>query len=351
MGWKKMTMEMHEIRVRFNQAVRDLPLGGGRRGVAILQLRLNQMKLVSFDDNTAVFATRFTRVLNGFRSEQSRDIAGNILKPILGWVPKVEYLLDPQGIHFQEEIEAERERQAQLDREHEIERRCAEAERLKELKRESRLPEAIFDAYRLNDFEVVPGSEEAYAAVLDYLSLDSKLNRRDDGWRESFLNHHFLTLCGETGRGKTRLAIGMAIYAIVERRYPTQYWQVEAFLDALRFSFSTKSGERCETILNQIKRVKLLILDDLGAQHTSEWAMAKLDELIDCRYISNLHTVFTTNLLPDRLPPRIASRLREGIVAVLAGPDFRLIRAKRREEARYKKASGDIDVTDAYASG
>jgi hypothetical protein len=305
MGWKKMTMEMHEIRVRFNQAVRDLPLGGGRRGVAILQLRLNQMKLVSFDDNTAVFATRFTRVLNGFRSEQSRDIAGNILKPILGWVPKVEYLLDPQGIHFQEEIEAERERQAQLDREHEI----------------------------------------------DYLSLDSKLNRRDDGWRESFLNHHFLTLCGETGRGKTRLAIGMAIYAIVERRYPTQYWQVEAFLDALRFSFSTKSGERCETILNQIKRVKLLILDDLGAQHTSEWAMAKLDELIDCRYISNLHTVFTTNLLPDRLPPRIASRLREGIVAVLAGPDFRLIRAKRREEARYKKASGDIDVTDAYASG
>jgi len=290
-----MTNEIGEIRVKFNQAVRNLP-SGIEQGPAIFHFKMNLMKMVSLAGDKVVFATRFTNILEHFRGEQYRDVAPNILKLILGWVPEVEYVLDPEGIHFKAEIEAERERKKQSETQRQAKRQLAWEERLSELRGESRLPEAIFSTHRLQDFEVVNGNEKAYAAVLDYLGLDSNLSILDDSTRDSLFNHHFLTLCGETGRGKTHLAIGMAIHEILERQLPAQYWQVEEFLDALRFSFSTKSGERCQKILNQARLIKLLVLDDLGAQQTTEWAMAKLDAVIDYRYIHNMRTIFTTNI-------------------------------------------------------
>jgi len=79
-----------------------------------------------------------------------------------------------------------------------------------------------------------------------------------------------------------------------------------------------------------IKTVPLLILDDLGVEQSTPWARAKLDEIIDYRYIRGEKTVFSTNLAPSKLQDRIASRLQEGIVVVLECGDYRLVKAKRR---------------------
>ena len=83
--------------------------------------------------------------------------------------------------------------------------------------------------------------------------------------------------------------------------------------------------------MNRAKQCDLLILDDLGAEYATVWAGAMLGTLIDCRYECQKRTVFTTNVMPSALPPRIASRIQEGAVCAITGEDFRLLKARKRE--------------------
>lgn len=204
------------------------------------------------------------------------------------------------------------------------------------------IPGVAFNTHRLNDFEVMPGNEEAYRAACDYLMVDSNLKMLANKAKNTLNSHYFLTLCGEPGRGKTRLALGVALHQLLKRHSPVQYWQVEELLGALRRNFSNNLGATFERILARTKSVDLLILDDLGAHQTTEWATAKLDEIIDHRYMNQMRTVFTTNVSPRSLPPRIASRLHEGIIVVLTSGDYRALKAKRRAEAKSQRLSEKV---------
>jgi DNA replication protein DnaC len=81
----------------------------------------------------------------------------------------------------------------------------------------------------------------------------------------------------------------------------------------------------------ELKDVGVLILDDLGAQKDTDFSLAKLDMIINYRYINELQTVVTANVDNiDELPSRIASRLSEGNVCKINMPDFRKIKSEQR---------------------
>ena len=189
----------------------------------------------------------------------------------------------------------------------------------------SNIPVITYQTHRLQTFLPPKGAENAYQAALDFISGKAE--------------HHFLTFVGEPGRGKTHLALGIGWYWLENNLGGSmgvgvvKYWQVEGLLDDLRRGFRADTDERIyqfDELLKQIKGVPLLILDDLGVEQSTPWARAKLDEIIDYRYLNAARTVFTTNLAPDKLEPRIASRLGEGIVVVLECEDYRLIKARMR---------------------
>ena len=55
-----------------------------------------------------------------------------------------------------------------------------------------------------------------------------------------------------------------------------------------------------------------------------------MDQIINYRYANDLDTVFTSNVNPDKLPARIASRLSEGVEVLMNATDYRLLIAERR---------------------
>ena len=137
--------------------------------------------------------------------------------------------------------------------------------------------------------------------------------------------HPFVTFFGTVGTGKTHMTFAIG-WAWLERSRTVLYYQVENLLDALRRGYSSwQKGDTdgYSTILEFAKNANLLILDDFGAQHETEWAASKLDQIVDYRYIHKKPLIATTNLALDRLPARIADRLSEGVLVQLTGESFR----------------------------
>ncbi|GAI94135.1 unnamed protein product, partial [marine sediment metagenome] len=115
--------------------------------------------------------------------------------------------------------------------------------------------------------------------------------------------------------------------------------QVENLLDTLRRGYSSwQKGdpEGYQSILGFTQNASLLVLDDLGAQHGTDWATSKLDQIIDYRYINQKPLIVTSNLALEQLPARIMDRLREGVLIHLKGESFRKKRGKAevRENSR-----------------
>jgi DNA replication protein DnaC len=137
--------------------------------------------------------------------------------------------------------------------------------------------------------------------------------------------HPFLTFHGDTGSGKTHLALAIGWDFILVRQKSVLYYQCQRLFDTIKSSFGT-SGDH--ELIRKCEAVNLLVLDDIAAEKKSEWTDATLDALIDYRYINGLPTLFTTN--STTVTPRIDSRLAEGNIITLTSPDFRKIKSDQR---------------------
>ncbi len=134
----------------------------------------------------------------------------------------------------------------------------------------------------------------------------------------------WLLIQGGYGCGKTHLAAAIANFT-VQLGVPTLFLTVPDLLDTLRFSFDSNDVS-FEERLEQIKNVKLLVLDDFGTQNTTGWAQEKLFQIINFRYINKLPLVVTTNLAMDEIEARLRSRLQdpELVTSVkINAPDYR----------------------------
>lgn len=135
----------------------------------------------------------------------------------------------------------------------------------------------------------------------------------------------WLTLMSDVDRGKTHLAIAIC-RKWLERSKPARYVYVPTMLDELRRGYNREGDESFDSQMEFLMTVSLLVLDDLGAQSSTPWAVEKLETIIDYRYINGLPLVVTCNMPVDDFSFRIASRLRRfeaGKIIVIDAQEFR----------------------------
>lgn len=164
------------------------------------------------------------------------------------------------------------------------------------------------------------------ANLKDAHKLAQSFADQPEGW---------LVFVGGNGCGKTHLATAIAH----QRRKAGDdvlFAFVPDLLDQLRSTFQS-DGRTTYDILNRIKRVGLLILDDFSEPVETGWTKEKLYQILNHRYAGQFPTVITSGLEPEQLEPRIWSRMsdaRLSNVYEIRAPDYRTGRIHRpRTEA------------------
>jgi len=160
-------------------------------------------------------------------------------------------------------------------------------------------------------------------------------------------------LYGPHGVGKTHLAVGILKEAIRSKGARGYFFETRDLLRLVRDTYNRSVDETEMSVLAPVLNADLLVLDDLGAEKSSEWVQETLGLVVNTRYNAKRATIFTSNLdddLPNtdlrsfiyQLGARTRSRLKEMCHWVkIIGPDYRDvgIDATDREIADWEKNS------------
>lgn len=109
-------------------------------------------------------------------------------------------------------------------------------------------------------------------------------------------------LYGGVGTGKTSL-LTLIAKGLISGYFAYPMYSTAS--DAIKMAISDSEQWK------RLCRSHMLFLDDLGSEHTSDYANATITELIDARYREGLTTFIASNLRADAHIPRIASRLHD----------------------------------------
>ncbi len=130
-------------------------------------------------------------------------------------------------------------------------------------------------------------------------------SERPSGW---------FILEGTNGCGKTHLAAAIALVAARDGK-SVFFAVVPDLLDYLRASFAPDKEVAYDELFERVRTADLLVLDDLGAQVSSPWAMEKLYQIVNYRTVGGLPTVVTVDQDLENLPTdayrRIVARISD----------------------------------------
>lgn len=155
-------------------------------------------------------------------------------------------------------------------------------------------------------------------------------------WKEAYRENTGLLLFGDVGTGKSFFA-GCIANALIDQDIPVLMTNIPSILNRLTGMFA----EDRAAFISALDDYSLLILDGLGVERNTGYALEQMFLVIDSRYRSRKPLIVTTNLKleeiknpPDLAHARIYDRIMERCAPVLfSGRNFREEKAAVTKEA------------------
>lgn len=144
-----------------------------------------------------------------------------------------------------------------------------------------------------------------------------------------------LFLEGQPGVGKTHLAVAVLKQVIQTTGARGVFYDTRDLLRLIRSTYDPSIRTTELDVLRPVMQADLLVLDDLGAEKTSEWVEETMNLIVNTRYNERRLTIFTSNYedIPDDTDPnsllfRIGHRMRSRLhemcdFIVMDGADYR----------------------------
>lgn len=143
---------------------------------------------------------------------------------------------------------------------------------------------------------------------------------------KKYLTGEGLLITGACGTGKTHMAVAI-LKDVLKNSMSGIFVSVPDLIAELKGNFG--QNQKNAELLKCVTEAEFLVLDDLGAEKSSEWVTEQLYIIINNRYQNSQHaTIITTNCSIKQLELRIGHRIVSRIIemcdgVLLGGPDFR----------------------------
>ena len=198
---------------------------------------------------------------------------------------------------------------------------------IEKLNGQANLPDCDFNHFSL---EYYRGKKDADGG--DCFEIMKRIYESCRNYAESFtVKSPSLLMYGKTGVGKTHLSLSIA-KAVAERGFNAAYGSIVNLLTIIeREHFGKVSEEENMDTVNLLINADLLVLDDLGAEFSSQFYESVTYNIINSRINLGLPTIISTNLtaaeLQKKYNERIISRIfGEFSTLCLVGEDIRQIK-------------------------
>ena len=171
---------------------------------------------------------------------------------------------------------------------------------------EARIPRKYRDA----SFDRWPVTDMPAPVVAEVRRFVRDVERRLDEGRG-------IWFVGDVGTGKTTLAM-LVSKAALEAGRSVAIYSLPRLLNLVREAIGSEEGKL--DLLDRLGTVDLLHVDDVGAEHTSEWVLEQLYSIVNTRYEDQRSIVVTTNLQPDELAKQIGARTVSRLIEMCGDP-------------------------------
>ena len=152
----------------------------------------------------------------------------------------------------------------------------------------------VFQNDTWNDYELTAENEKAVSA---------------GKWLEKSHEGKGLLLFGSRGTGKTKLA-SIVTRSKIKQGHRVLFSSVPDLMQEIRSSFGKENG--ADELISEIRDVEVLVLDDLGAERTTEWVSEQIFNIVNHRLNKGLQTIITSNYSPEQLILRLSPKNRNG---------------------------------------
>jgi len=179
-----------------------------------------------------------------------------------------------------------------------------------ELSMDTPLERCSFDSFRLDYYAPEP---DPATGVAPRKAMDGVLSYCRQYAAHFGPGAKSLLFTGPTGLGKTHLSLAIA-GAVLEQGYTVIYGSAQNLLGRLQRERFARFGEQSDETERGLLECDLLILDDLGAEHSTEFTRSCIYNIVNTRMMASKPVIVSTNYSTAQLNGEYGERVTSRVL-------------------------------------